>query len=200
MKNELQIREALIENTIHLIAEGGFEKATTRNIAQYGNHDLGVTLNDAHIYRIFGSKEALYGEAFARLNDELFAFMCRGFDKVDFVNKPIKGELHRLFVNLWNFVLAKEPRTRAFTRYYYSIYLKEASLRRHREAFDVVAGRMKAIFKEEADVNAIMHNILTSILGFAVRVFNGDILNSESNTEHIFNVLYSSLVPYLKES
>ena len=199
MKNEAQIRDALIENTIYLIAQGGFEMATTRNIAQCGANAAGLVLNDAYIYRIFGSKETLYAEAFARLNDELFSYMCRGLDKNKFSSRPVREELCALWMWLWKFVLGNEMRTRAFVRYYYSIYLREASLRRHRECFDAVVTRMRCIFKEEADVTAIMHNVLTSTFNFAIRIFNGDLVNDESNTEHIFNVLYCTVSTYLKE-
>ena len=200
MKNEAQIREALIENTIYLIGQGGFEMATTRNIAQCKAHNLSVSLNDAHIYRVFGSKEALYAEAFARLNDELFSYMCRGLDRVDFANHSAREELYRLWDHLWKFVLNGEVRSRAYTRYYYSIYMKEESLRRYRLCFETVVKRMTPIFKDEADVNALLNNVMMSMFNFAVRVFNGDILNSQSNSDHIFNVLYSTLSMYLKET
>lgn len=200
MKNEAQIREALIENTIYLIGQGGFEMATTRNIAQCKAHNLSVSLNDAHIYRVFGSKEALYAEAFARLNDELFSYMCRGLDRVDFANHSVREELYLLWDHLWKFVLNGEVHSRAYTRYYYSIYMKEESLRRYRLCFETVVKRMTPIFKDEADVNALLNNVMMSMFNFAVRVFNGDILNSQSNSEHIFNVLYSTLSMYLKET
>lgn len=200
MKNEAQIRDALIENTIHLIAVGGFEKATTRNIAQYNAEATGLTLNDAYIYRIFGSKEALYEEAFCRLNDELFSAVCRKLDVTEFSDLPVKEDMYYLLEGLWNFLLRSEERCRCYVRYYYSIYLKETSLRRHREGFAVVVGRMKEFFKEEADVNAILHNVLTTMLSFAIRVYNGELTNTQTNAQHIYNVIWCTMSTYLKNN
>lgn len=36
MKREAEIKELLISNAIHLIAEGGFEKATTKELTHCG--------------------------------------------------------------------------------------------------------------------------------------------------------------------
>ena len=36
MRYEAEIKELLIENAIHLIAEGGFEKATTKELTHSG--------------------------------------------------------------------------------------------------------------------------------------------------------------------
>jgi len=200
MKNEAQIRDALIENTIRLIAEGGFEKATTRNIAQCAAGPDSISLNDAYIYRIFGSKEALYAEAFSRLNDELFSAVCRKLDITEFSDLPVKEDMFYLIEGLWSFLLRSEERCRCYVRYYYSIYLKEESLRRHREGFAVVVDRMKDFFKEEADVTAILHNVLTTMFGFAIRVFNGELANTQVNAQHIYNVIWCTMSTYLKNN
>ena len=75
MKYETEIRELLISNTIHLIAEGGFEKATTKELTHCGGDLPNMKMNEVYLYRIFGSKENLYDEAFVRLDRELcYAF------------------------------------------------------------------------------------------------------------------------------
>ena len=71
MKYESEIKELLIENAIHLIAEGGFEKATTKALTYCGDQLPAVEMNEVYIYRLFGSKENLYEAAFARLDAEL---------------------------------------------------------------------------------------------------------------------------------
>ena len=51
MKNETTIREILIENTIHLVAEGGFEMATTKAIAHGDRGACGeIRMNEVYIY------------------------------------------------------------------------------------------------------------------------------------------------------
>ena len=60
MKNEKIYREVFTNNTLRLVAEGGFEKATTRAIAGERREINNIKLNEAHIYRVFGTKENLY--------------------------------------------------------------------------------------------------------------------------------------------
>ena len=51
MRYEAEIKELLIENAIHLIAEGGFEKATTKELTHCGGHLPDFKMNEAYIYR-----------------------------------------------------------------------------------------------------------------------------------------------------
>ena len=72
MKNEVVVRELLIANALHLIAEGGFESATTKELTHCGGSLPDFKMNEVYIYRIFGSKEQLYESAFIQLDRELF--------------------------------------------------------------------------------------------------------------------------------
>ncbi|MBO7296405.1 MAG: TetR/AcrR family transcriptional regulator [Clostridia bacterium] len=200
MRRAEDIRQALIDNTIHVIAAGGFEYATTRNIAKYPSPLFAGTLNDAYIYRVFGSKEGLYDEVFATLDAELTAAFCSRLRSLDRSDKSAKEILLYIFEGVWRFVLRDEDRCRCYVRYYYSIYFKEASQRKHRESFNQIVKGLLPLFKPEADATAILHSAFTAILDFAIRVYNGDLENTENNTKHIFNVLYSIIAPYLKET
>ena len=59
---------------------------------------------------------------------------------------------------------------------------------------------MTPIFKDEADVEAILHSVFTAMFDFAIRVYNEELENSDINRPHIFNVLYCMMATYLKES
>ncbi|MBR3691438.1 MAG: hypothetical protein IKL89_01900 [Clostridia bacterium] len=59
MKREQELREILIHNTVRLVAEGGFEKATTKAITFDGETLPDMRMNEVYIYRIFGNKEHL---------------------------------------------------------------------------------------------------------------------------------------------
>ena len=52
MKREAEIKELLINNTIRLIAEGGFEKATTKELAHCGDAPADLKMNEVYIYRL----------------------------------------------------------------------------------------------------------------------------------------------------
>ena len=59
---------------------------------------------------------------------------------------------------------------------------------------------LASVFKEEADVPAILHSVFTAMLNFAIRVFNGEIENTEANQKHIANVLFCMMTSYFKDS
>ena len=193
------IREALIDNTIHLIAQGGFESATTRNITKYPSPYQVGKLNDAHIYRVFGSKEGLYAEVYATLDAELTFAICNRIASIDTATMSAKEIMTYLWEGIWPFMLHNEDRCRCYVRYYYSIYFREGSQRKHRETFERVANTLRPMFKEEADVTAILHSIFSAIMDFAIRVYNHDLKDTPENAAHIFNVLYCMMSSYLKQ-
>ena len=80
MRYEAEIKELLIENAIHLIAEGGFEKATTKELTHCGGQLPDFKMNEVYIYRFFKSKENLYEAAFVRFDTELFYAFKHGVE------------------------------------------------------------------------------------------------------------------------
>ena len=200
MKHEAEVRELLISNAIHLIAEGGFERATTKELTHCGGSLPGFKMNEVYIYRIFGSKENLYEAAFLRLDDELFGAFRNGVRFVGGFEVDTKERLYEFFQRAWYFLLGNEERCRCYVRYYYSIYFKGNACRLHRQLFEGLVNEMAPIFKEEADVEAILHSVFISLLDFCIRVYNGTLEDSELNRPHIFNVLFCMMMTYFKES
>ena len=199
MKSEWEMRELLIGNTIRLIAKGGFESATTRAITRVGSELPDMKLNDVYIYRLFGSKENLYHAAFEDLDKELVRSLSLCIEDIGGLYGNVKEKLFELFMRTWRFVLGNEDRCRCYIRYYYSVYFRGESLRQHNTLFDRIIAVFMPLFKEEADVRSIMHSVLTTLLDFAVRVYNGDLEDSEINAPHVFNVLYCAMMTYFKD-
>lgn len=200
MKREAEVKELLISNAISLIAEGGFEKATTKELALYGGHLNDLKMNEVYIYRFFGSKEALYEAAFIQLDTELHIAFRNGVEAVGGFEADTKDHLYAFFARAWAFILGNEARFRCYVRYYYSIYFKGNVLETHKKLFSKMISEMSSIFKEDADVVSILHSVFTSMLNFAVRVYNGELEDNEINRPHIFNVLYCMMMTYFKDS
>jgi len=198
MRYESEIKELLIENAIHLIAEGGFEKATTKELTHCGGQLPDFKMNEVYIYRFFGSKEKLYETAFVRLDTELFHAFKHGVEIIGGFDDSRKEKLESFFSMAWQFILGNEERCRCYVRYYYSIYFKGASLEAHRKLFAGMVDEMTPIFKEEADVSSILHSVFTALFDFAIRVYNGDLEDNDENRPHIFNVLYCMMITYFK--
>lgn len=62
----------------------------------------------------------------------------------------------------------------------------------------MIVNNFNALFKEEANVKAIMHSVFNVLLDFAIQVYNGEIVDNETNRVHVFNVLYCMMMTYLK--
>lgn len=199
MKREAEIKELLISNAIRLIAEGGFEKATTKELTLCGGQLPDLKMNEAYIYRIFGSKEKLYEEAFVRLDTELFYAFKNEIRLAEGFECDTNRKLYEFFLKAWSFILGNEERCRCYIRYYYSVYFKGSSLESHKKLFEEVIADITPLFKEEADVVAILHSVFTAIFDFAIRVYNGELEDDEINRPHIFNVLYCMMMTYFND-
>ncbi len=197
MKNEQFYRELFINNTIRLVAEGGFEMATTRAIAGDRREIDGIRVNEAHIYRVFGTKEILFAETFAMLDDELVSVIMEGLSVFD-SKQDFQDQCYTLFLKVWEFLLQNEQKFRYYTRYYYSIYFKSAVQQMHRQKIEPLIEKITPVFVEKADVWAILYHVLSVLLSFALNVYGGVLENSEENIPHIFIVAYSSIALYLK--
>ena len=198
MKRESEVRALLINNAIRLIAEGGFEKATTKELAYSGGSLPDLKMNEAYIYRLFGSKENLYEAAFIALDSELFHALREGLAKSSDFSVNTRENMYEFFLRAWVFVLKNEERCRCYVRYYYSIYFKGTAQEVHRRRFEGLTAEWRPLFREDADVFAIMHSVIIMLLDFAIRVYNGELENSEENIPHIFNVLYCMMVTYFR--
>lgn len=197
MKNERIYREVFIHNTISLVAEGGFEKATTRAIAGERREINNIKLNEAHIYRVFGTKENLFAETFAVLDNELISVIKEGLSVFD-AQKDFKEQCQSFFLKLWRFLLQNEEKCRYYTRYYHSVYFKNDIYKVHMKKYEILVEKLSPAFVPGADVWSLLHHIITVMLDFAIRVYNGAIEDTEDNAVHIFTVAFSSIAPYLK--
>lgn len=195
MKNGEIISEALINNTIRLIGGYGFEYATTKAISHDGISLEGIKMNEVYIYRLFGSKEKLYAQAFAVLDNELFAFINQAVNDLE-SEKTFQDRMYVFFCRVWHFLIRNEDRCRCYVRYYYSAYFEGESLRNHRKLLADERKNFEPIFKKESDVISIIHTTFMTMMDFAIRVYNHDLEDNESNVKHIFYLLYNSLTPY----
>jgi len=199
MKYEAEIKELLINNTIHLIADGGFEKATTKELTHCGGDLPNFKMNEVYIYRLFGSKENLYEAAFLRLDNELYEAFQKGIVVITGCEGSVREKMYHFFLLAWPFILGNEERCRCYIRYYYSIYFKGESLAAHKKLFGEMISVLTPLFKEEADVFAILHSVFTALFDFAIRVHNGDLENNDENIPPVFNVLYCMMSTYFKD-
>jgi len=198
MKNEQKIREILIKNTTRVISEGGFESATTRAIVFSGETLPNVKMNEAYIYRLFGSKEKLYEAAFLCLEQEFAFALKRYLDGFATSEHDIGEKMKNLFLDVWRYILDNESHFRYCSRFYYSVYFEGALIETHDQIFEGIISAFAPLFRDDADVGAIMHSLYAAMLGLAVRVYNGDMPDTREIACRIYSILYGMVQSSLK--
>ena len=188
------VRNRLIENTIKVIATEGLDKTTTKSIV------LGTDLNEAYIYRFFSSKEELLKATVAFLDAELLQKSMQHIEVM--YNQSLEYEMicRFFFSSMWNFFLNKREKCLSYIRYYYSPYYNRYSADEHKERFLPLVAKFSDAFKTESNVWMILNHILNVMLDFAVKVFDGAVSNSEDTAEHVFRLVYFSIMQYFKTS
>lgn len=199
MRRETEIRDLFIENTIRIIAEVGFENATTKALTHYGGDLPGLKMNEAYIYRVFGSKDKLYEASFAKLDNELYLAFMKALEIVSGINCGYRERLNRLFLMCWDFILCNEVRMRCYARFYYSSYFKGSVSEAHNKLLMGVVNQISPIFVSEADVLSILRSVFTALIDFGIRVYNGELENNDDTREHVFNVLYNMMSDYFRK-
>ena len=187
------VRNRLIENTIRIIAENGFDKTTTKAIVS------GTDINEAYIYRDFSDKEDLFVKVFDQLDEELIAKLMQHLPVMYMSELEFEVRCRVFFTAVWKFLLGNKEKCLAFVQYYYSPYFNKYSADRHKQRYRPLVEKFSEAFIDEADVWMILNHILNVMLDFAVKVHNDHMSKEDSYSEHVFRVIYRSVEQYFKK-
>lgn len=185
-----EIRQKLIEGTIHVIATGGLDKATTKQIGTE------TAVNEAYIYRCFAGKEDMFAKAYDYLDSELLDKTMEYVSVMYDTTTKFKQRCRIFFFGVWRFLLSNSEKCLAYVRYYYSPYFKKYSYIIHETRFKPLVEKFSDAFIGEADVWMILNHILNVMLDFAVKVHNGLMPDNDDYSEHVFRVIYESVKQY----
>ena len=191
MKQE-ELRRRLIDGTIHVIAKDGIDKATTKSIGS----ETGV--NEGYIYRYFTDKEDLFVQMFRTLDEELASKTMQHVSVMYMVDMDFETRCRFYFMAVWQFLLSGRDKCLAFIRYFYSPYFAKYSAEEHERRYAPLVSKFKGAFRDEANVWMILSHILSTMLIFAVRVFEGAVGNNEDTAEHVFRLIYFSVRQYFR--
>lgn len=185
-----EIRQKLIDGTIHVIATGGLDKATTKQIGTE------TAVNEAYIYRCFAGKEDMFAKAYDYLDSELLDKTMEYVSVMYDTTIKFKQRCRIFFFGVWRFLLSNSEKCLAYVRYYYSPYFKKYSYIIHETRFKPLVEKFSDAFIGEADVWMILNHILNVMLDFAVKVHNGLMPDNDDYSEHVFRVIYESVKQY----
>ena len=185
------IRQALIDGTIHVIAQDGLDGATTKRIG------METGINQAYIYRYFADKEDMFVKTFATLDGELIDKITACLPVMDVKEIPIEERCWLLFAGVWKFLLGNSEKCMCYIRYYYSPYFKKHSMKDRSYTYRFVVQKMTPAFVPGAEVWHLLNHILNIMFTSAVRVFNGELSDDDKTAEHVFRLIYSSVASQL---
>lgn len=189
-----EIRQRLIDGTIHVIAKEGLDKASTKQIG------LVTSTNEAYIYRCFEDKEDMFAKAFDSLDEELFTKTMQHVGIMYLSEVEFELRCRGYFFAVWEFLLRNRDKCLTYVRYFYSPYFTRYSAENHKKRFMPLLTKFSDAFKDEADVWMILNHILNVMLDFAVKVHNGQMSSEDDYAEHVFRVIYVSVKQYFREN
>lgn len=186
------LRQALIDGTIHVIAQNGLDKATTKAISN------ATGINEVYIYRLFENKENLLQRAFEHLDEQLLDKCLLHIDVMYMTEMDYETRCRIYFLAMWRFLVGNKDEILMYIRYYYSPYFQKYSAEIHKQRFLPLVNRFKDAFKDEAAVWLILNHILNVMLDFAVMVHNDEMPTEDNYSEHVFRVIYQSVKQYFR--
>lgn len=188
-----EIRHSLIDGTIRVIAKEGLDGASTKQIG------LATSINEAYIYRCFKDKEDMFAKTFASLDDELVSTTMQNVSVMSATDMDFEMRCWVYFDAVWKFLLGNRDKCLAFIRYYYSPYFRKYSAEEHRRRYMPLVNQFRGAFRDEANVWMILNHILTTMLDFAVKVFDDAVPDDNDTAEHVFRLIYCSVRQYFKK-
>ena len=186
-------RRKLIDGTIHVIAQYGLDRATTKQIGIVTN------TNEAYIYRCFKDKEDMFAKVFQVLDDELVTKTSHHISVMYMQEIDYETRCRFYFSAIWKFLIDNREKCLAYVRYYYSPYFQTYSVEDHKKRFAPLVEKFRDAFKEEADVWMILNHILNVMLDFAIKVHNNQMPREDNYAEHVFRVIYRSIEQYFRK-
>lgn len=187
-----EIRQKLIDGTIQVIARDGLEKASTKQIG------LATSVNEAYIYRCFADKEDMFSKTFSSLDDELLSQAMTHVAVMYRQEIPYETRCRAFFNAIWRFLLSNRDKCLAFIRYYYSPYFAKYSAELHHKRYAPLVDKFRDAFRAESNVWMILNYILSTMLVFAIKVFDGAVPDDDDTNEHVFRLVYMSVRQYFK--
>lgn len=189
---QAETRLNLLNGAIHVIANEGLDKATTKQIC----YETGI--NEVYIYRCFKNKEDLYAHCFDWLDIELLDKLKQHVSIMSVQDMDFELKCRFFFSAIWSFMLGNRDRCITYVRYYYSEYFNKYSADDHEKRYKSFVEIMEPIFKGEADVWMILNHILDVMLNFAIKVHDNRMPSGDNYAEHVFRVIYAAIKQYFK--
>ncbi|MBE6799311.1 MAG: TetR/AcrR family transcriptional regulator [Ruminococcaceae bacterium] len=189
---QCEMRQKLIDSTIHVVANDGIHRATTKAISTHSG------INEAYIYRFFNDKDDMLKEAFAYLDEEMVSAIMRFLPIMDSDEVDFRERSRRFFGKYWEFLIGNRDKCSFFIKYYYSQHYDSYPVDERAKAYQRVVDGFAPAFKKGTNVWALLNHILDVIFCNYVKVLRNEIPADESSADMVYSFVYRSIEPYFE--
>lgn len=186
-------KEKLIEATVQIIAEHGLENLRTAEICKIAG------VNVAYLYDLFENKDDLIAQAFAASDERFLKTILDNFPVLHYQSIDYEMRCRVLFMRCWEHIINRRRYTVFYVRYYYSSSFQKYSYAEHMQRYAGLNEKMKPAFPETANVKAILHHILDTLLGMAMKQINDPQESDEAAAETNFGIIFSVVKNYINQ-
>lgn len=179
------MQRSIMEATIHIVAQYGLDKTTTRLIAAEAG------LNEAYLYRCFKNKEDILSESFRAVDFAFVAHLHKILPVMQLAGTTWEERCFLQWRACWEFILKNPENCRFYIRYYYSANCKSYAYAAHLERYRPLIDAIRPAFRAETNVDMLLHQIFDTMLSFAERVQTGELPNNEETTQATFRQVFS---------
>ena len=184
-------KEKLIEATVQIIAEHGLENLRTAEVCKIAG------ANVAYLYDLFENKDDLIAQAFAASDERFLKTILDNFPVLHYQSIDYEMRCRVLFMRCWEHIINRRRYTVFYVRYYYSSSFQKYSYAEHMQRYAGLIEKMKPAFPETANVKAILHHILDTLLGMAMKQINDPQESDEAAAETNFGIIFSVVKNYI---
>ena len=187
------MRRTLIDSAAYILANEGYYRATTKNIAAH------ASLNEAYIYRFFESKEDLIRCAFALDDNNLAALLMKSIPLMRMQELPFEDRCRALFMRAYELMISNHDHAIFYVRYYYSEQYRQYAIADHRACYCRVVEELKSFFKPGENSAVMLRFVFESTINIVFRVAGGDIENTPQVADQLFKLVYRAIEPGFKD-
>ena len=181
-----------MQAAIQAIAEDGLENTSVKDICRVSD------INVAYVYRYFDNNEDLIAKTFDKADTEFLNTIIENFPVLKYDSIDYEMRCWVLFMKCWNFLMERPRELTFYVRYYYSSSFQKYSYTAHMQRYTVLIEKMKTAFPETVDVRAVLHHILDTLLGEAMKQISNPQESNEKAAEKSFQLIFSVVKAYIK--
>jgi|LAHS01.1.fsa_nt_gb AcrR family transcriptional regulator len=179
-------KKKMIDAAMKTVALKGLDSFSVAQAASYAG------INEALVYRDFGTKENLLNECFLTVNKEIMDHFTSDVNLHFNIQGDVAAQMHDHMDRFYKVLVEGGYKTLFYQQYRDSSYKMDEEMKQKFQEYDVKGIFQKIMSKYLMDkgyVDFLCVYLIDGTVLFAKRVINGEIPNNEEYTKRIWNLL-----------